>query len=373
MAYKTIQARDLFAVKGNPQLNKDSFTFSEKGQYPYFTRTVLNNGIAGYVEYLDEEHKIKGNSLAVGMLGMQFFYMEKDFYAGQFTKTVFAKPAKLKRFNRKIAQYFITILNKFQKVYQGVLVRDFEEMFYNSDLTLPFKNNELDLDHIEQVIAELQAERLQELQGYLKATGLSNYTLTDEEERAIALFNNYGEGVNNEQAQWKEFIIGELFDIATGRDVIIGRVENGLIPLISHQHEENGITKYINRLSDRRLFNYQTTIPLADRGVFKASTQNQDFHIGTRVKALTFKDGPKTENIRLFVTTSINKLQVLFTEYSENATNKLPVQKIQLPSFNNNPDYKQMEIFIQAVKKLVIADVVKYADKEIFAYQKVIN
>ncbi|MCT7027578.1 restriction endonuclease subunit S, partial [Salmonella enterica subsp. enterica serovar Minnesota] len=68
-------AGELFDVKSNPQLDKSSFVFTEDNEntYPYFTRTVLNNGIAGYVEYLDEDHKISGNSIAVGMLGMQFF------------------------------------------------------------------------------------------------------------------------------------------------------------------------------------------------------------------------------------------------------------------------------------------------------------
>lgn len=88
---RLVNVKDLFEVKSNPQLNKDSFNFTKTSEYPYFTRTVLNNGIAGYVNYLDEEHKIRGNSIAVGMLGMQFFYMEKDFYAGQFTKTIFSK------------------------------------------------------------------------------------------------------------------------------------------------------------------------------------------------------------------------------------------------------------------------------------------
>lgn len=104
-----IAAKELFEIKGNPQLNKDSFVFTEKELYPYFTRTVLNNGVSGYVEYLDDEHKIKGNSIAVGMLGMQFFYMERDFYAGQFTKTVFPK---FSYFNKKVALYFISLLNK---------------------------------------------------------------------------------------------------------------------------------------------------------------------------------------------------------------------------------------------------------------------
>ena len=132
---------NLFQIKGNPQLNKESFTFSETGIYPYFTRTVFNNGILGYVDYLDDEHKISGNTIAVGMLGMQFFYMEKDFYAGQFTKTLYPKVSK---FNESIALYFIGMLNKLQSLFQGVLVRDFEKTFYNTEVVIPQKNNQID-------------------------------------------------------------------------------------------------------------------------------------------------------------------------------------------------------------------------------------
>lgn len=125
---------ELFELQGNPQLNKDSFTFGKESVYPYFTHTVFNNGILGYVDYLDDEHLVKGNSLAVGMMGMQFFYMEHDFYAGQFTKTAFPK---FSGFNETLALWFITWLNKSSRTYKDVLVRDFEKTFYSTDISLP--------------------------------------------------------------------------------------------------------------------------------------------------------------------------------------------------------------------------------------------
>ena len=143
--FENVKVGDLFTVKSNPQLNKDSFKFCDNGEYPYFTRTVLNNGIAGYVEYLDDAHKIAGNSLAVGMLGMQFFYMDKDFYAGQFTKTLFAK---FDKFSQVAAQYFIVWLNKNQKIYQGGLVRDFKKLLNATEVSIPIKNGEIDYDFI---------------------------------------------------------------------------------------------------------------------------------------------------------------------------------------------------------------------------------
>lgn len=155
---KTFLIEELFTVTSNPQLNKDSFTFTNNRSegYPYFTRTVYNNGIAGYVKYLDDEHKISGNSIAVGMLGMQFFYMDKDFYAGQFTKTIVPK---FVGFNEKIAQFFITCFNKNSDIYRSVLVRDFEKTFYATSLTLPVKNDgRVDFKRIEVYITALEKE-----------------------------------------------------------------------------------------------------------------------------------------------------------------------------------------------------------------------
>ena len=150
--------------------------------------------------------------------------------------------------------------------------------------------------------------------------------------------------------EWGEYRIDDLFNIYTGRDVIIGKTSPGEIPLISHQNTENGVTRRIEHISNRRIFHYEETISLADRGVFYATTQNEDFHIGTRVKALVFKDGKKSENVRLFFSSAINKLQILFTDYSSNATDKLPKYKIQLPVLNGQIDYNFMESFIEELE-----------------------
>ena len=137
--WREFKIGDLFSVKPNPQLNKDSFEFAENAEYPYFTRTVFNNGILGYVKYLDEEHKIKGNSIAVGLIAMQFFYMEKDFYAGQFTKTIYPK---FENFNKYIAFYFISLFNaNRQKYLKDFVVKYFERDFTNTYISLPIDSN----------------------------------------------------------------------------------------------------------------------------------------------------------------------------------------------------------------------------------------
>lgn len=163
--WKEFKIGDLFVVKSNPQLNKDSFEFSENGEYPYFTRTVYNNGILGYVKYLDEEHKIKGNSIAVGLIAMQFFYIEKDFYAGQFTKTIYPK---FENFNKNIGLFFVSLFNANKAMYlKNFVVRDFEKDFLNTIISLPTdsKGNP-NFTLMETFIKNIEQEHTQKLLAY---------------------------------------------------------------------------------------------------------------------------------------------------------------------------------------------------------------
>ena len=156
---------DLFDIKNNPQLNKDSFNFSKNGKYPYFTRTVFNNGIFGYVDYLDEEHKVQGNCLAIGMMGMQFFYMEKEFYAGQFTKRAIPKLFSL---NKKLAHYFTSIMNKKRDFFNNLSVRQFERAFNDSEIELPIKNNQPDYEIMETLISAVQKLVIKDVVEYVR-------------------------------------------------------------------------------------------------------------------------------------------------------------------------------------------------------------
>ncbi|WP_375153519.1 restriction endonuclease subunit S [Helicobacter pylori] len=234
----------------------------------------------------------------------------------------------------------------------------------------------IDFDFMEKFIAELEQCRLAELQAYLKATGLENTTLSSDEENALNVFNNSGGGGGNTSCglTWQSFRLGDLFEIYTGRDIIIGQTQQGDIPLVSHQHENNGITKTIKEIHNRTIFNHKQTIALADRGVFLATTQNKDFYIGTRVKALVFKNGEQDKKTRLFFTTCINKNQIMFLDYSSNATNKLPNLTISLPTTKNGKiDFNFMRTLINALMKQTIQGVVQYCSAKIQATKEVIN
>lgn len=191
---KKFLIKNLFNIINNPQLDKENFIFSEGAKYPYFTRTENNNGIYGYVKYFDDDHLIPGNSLAVGMISMQFHYMQHDFYAGQFTKTLIPK---FRGFNENLAMYFIAILNKHSEYYQSYLVRHFKEkisetvvelpVIEHSDLNYEYTVDDIDWQYMEDRIKELEEDRIKELEAYLKVTNLGDYELTDEDKKVLSL------------------------------------------------------------------------------------------------------------------------------------------------------------------------------------------
>ncbi|EAY4421164.1 phosphoribosylglycinamide formyltransferase [Salmonella enterica] len=381
----------MFDVKSNPQLDKSSFVFTEDNEntYPYFTRTVLNNGIAGYVEYLDEDHKISGNSIAVGMLGMQFFYMERDFYAGQFTKTLFPK---FEGMDKKIALYFIVMLNKYQAKLQSILVRNFKQQFDETKLSIPVRGNniawdymvqyieELEAAHIEELeaahIEELEAAHIEELEAYLLVSGLADsrtrgladsrtrglisHELTPQEYDAVNLLNS-----NN--LVWGAYNLKELF----GPTIRGKRLKNadrlpGDLPFVTAGEVNEGVSAFIR--NDVVVFPANTTtIDMFGSAKYRNYEYGADDHV-----AVVHTD-KCAKNAAIFITTSIHKSSYTGKfNYGRNFYAKDADElMISLPSKGNKPDYFFMEILNTAVHKLVIKDIVRYADKKLAAYRQV--
>ncbi len=348
----------------------------ENGKIPLFTSDSKNNGIVGYVN-CKPSYKLRNNQCMVvfGDHTRTFNIAKNDFCIADNVKVL--KP--IKDFSIRILLFINTMWGK--KIIDKGYARHWS-LAKTAKIQLPLKptaNTQtldgIDFNFMEKFIAELEQCRLAELEAYLKATGLSNTTLSSDEENALNVFNNSGGGGNTPCGlTWQSFKLGDLFEIYAGRDIIIGQTQQGDIPLVSHQHENNGITKTIKEIYNRTIFNYKQTIALADRGVFLATTQNKDFHIGTRVKALVFKNGEQDKKTRLFFTTCINKNQIMFLDYSSNAINKLPNLTISLPTNQHGGiDFHFMCTLINALMKQTIQGVVQYSNAKIQATKEVIS
>ncbi|MDD7541380.1 MAG: restriction endonuclease subunit S [Mobiluncus porci] len=355
-------------MKSNPQLDKGNFTFTEVEDYPYFTRTAFNNGIAGYVEYLDSSHLIPKGCLAVGMIGMQFFYMDKDFYAGQFTKRAIPKSFAL---NRRLALFFTSLLNRFASIFQSVLVRNFESTFYEQNVTLPVRDGEIDFDFIEEFVAELEATRLAELEAYLEATGLRDYTLTPPEIEALNKFDSL---------TWRQYRIGDLFKKldgkkATKKNVRKYRDQEFCVPVVYCKFGDNGIM-YWGRKNE--FATHKNAISVIYNGAIAAGkvyAQKEPTGILAESYFIALRNERRDHDLNLFLSTTMEK--VLYPKYSRDflATwaGKVENDLILLPAVNNGEiDYEFIPPFISGLKKLAIKDVVDFADRRIAATEQAI-
>ncbi|MCQ2646381.1 restriction endonuclease subunit S [Helicobacter pylori] len=364
---------DLFeASNGDFDIQKRHI--NHKGEF-VITAGLSNNGVLGQSDI--KAKVFESHTITIDMFGCAFY---RSFAYKMVTHArVFSLKPKFE-INHKIGLFLSTLFFGYPKKFGYENMCSWAKI-KNDKAILPLKPTantqtlkDIDFDFMETFIAELEQCRLAELEAYLKATGLENTTLSSDEENALNVFNNSMGGNTPCGLTWQSFRLGDLFEIYTGRDIIIGQTQQGDIPLVSHQHENNGITKTIKEIHNRTIFNYKQTIALADRGVFLATTQNKDFHIGTRVKALVFKNGEQDKKTRLFFTTCINKNQIMFLDYSSNATNKLPNLTISLPTTQDGGiDFNFMCAFINALMKQTIQGVAQYCGAKIQATKEIIS
>ncbi len=354
------KVKNLFKLVGNPQLNKESFTFGNNSQYPYFTRTVFNNGILGYVDYLDDAHLIKGNSLAVGMMGMRFFYMEHDFYAGQFTKTAFPL---FDGFNEKVALWFIAWFNRMNPIYLSVLVRDFEKTFYETELIVPYIHGKVAISFIESRVRELEEERVRELEAYLKAAGFEDCALSTSERETLS---NLSSGVMCS----KEFKISELFTQHRGKEKAPNQVPDGDTPLINETSVNNGFTRLVR---PTKVFagnaitisiNYATTVYY----------QYKDFCASVNISILKNDNILNRPEIALYFVALLRKNNQQYDYNRKISKDKINDTYLSLPVTEDGKiDYTFMETAIRAMEKQCIARLKAAFAQEHGAYRQVIS
>ena len=358
--FKKCKAGSLFTIKGNPQLDKENFVFSDKSEYPYFTRTVFNNGIYGYVDYLDESHLIKGNSIAVGMMGMQFFYMSHDFYAGQFTKTAFPK---FNGFNSRIALWFIAWFNKSSKKFLSVLVREFEKVFSDTEIIVPYyANGDLALDYMESRIREMEESRIREMDTYLKVTGFEDCELTREEQYALQQYHN---------RENKKVAIGTLFNIKKGKRLTKDSMVPGNINFVGSTASNNGITASIS--NDSHIHTGNKITVTYNGSVGEAFYQTDSFWASDDVNVLYFKQ-QLSECMALFFCTSLRKTGKKYGYAYKWTKELMSMDSIYLPvTPSGDIDYHFMETYIRAIEKLTIQRVKDWRTKEISTTRDIVG
>ncbi|HHF6707200.1 TPA: restriction endonuclease subunit S [Haemophilus influenzae] len=168
--FEDCKISDVFIVS-TPKKKFDANKITFGGKYPYVARGDKNNGIRGYISE-SEEYLNNGNTSSFGQDTATIFYQKDTYFTGDKIKIFTEKSGKL---NDKNAQYLLSTMKKSFSLFSWGSSSFNEDILNNTIFTLPFIKNEIAFTYMDNFITELQAERLQELQGYLQVTGLSIY------------------------------------------------------------------------------------------------------------------------------------------------------------------------------------------------------
>lgn len=351
---------DLFDICNTLSFNTDMLV--EGTEYDYVTRTSFNQGVLRTTGFVNETNINPAGTWSLGLLQMDFFYRSKSWYAGQFVRKIVPKIA----IPQGAVMFFTTLLNKQKKNLLSVLVRHIDETFKETIIKLPTKNNRIDFDFMESFIAELSA--------YLKVSGLDNYELSSQELNALEKIKII---------TWEEHRIGTLFEKLKmkklpykAKELPGEPTDDCILPCLTSSFKNQGLNYYAPK-ENATVLKDVITIP-QNSDVYRAYYQSNDFTVLSDAYAIDwiYDDNKLTRNQYLFMVMCINKVTD-FPIYSYKnklgGWNVVKDKYILLPTTNGKIDFDFMDAFISAIIKLVIKDVVVYADRKIETTKDVIN
>ena len=383
---------ELFEIQNTLSFNKDKLV--DGNDFDYVTRTSQNQGILQETGFVNEENINPAGTWSLGLLQMDFFYREKPWYAGQFVRKIVPKI----ELNKSSILFFTVIFNKQKQNLLSGLVRDVDKAFLTAKIHLPTQNGKIDFAFMENFILELEERRIQEmeveriveLEAYLRVTGLSVYILTEEERAVLEAFRNgkisWG-GVkllDKQQVkdiEWRVFRMEDVLEWQPQKEIDPLKLDKlkdknqKLYPFYGQATLNNGIISY-NQLVEEVLNNKEGKPTI----LIHSNNQNtiyleSPFYLKDGHGATSVLQSKKLNKLNaLYFMSSIKK--VILSKYSYNAkATKIELKNtlISLPSVQGKPLYDYMEVFIRAVQKLVIKDVVQYAERKVAATREVVK
>jgi len=341
---------DLFKIQNTLSFNKDSLTIGS--EYDYVTRTSQNQGILQETGFVNQENINSSGTWSLGLLQMDFFYREKPWYAGQFVRKIIPKI----KIEKNAILFFTVILNKHKKKLLTGLVRDVDKTFLNTKIQLPTKNNKIDFDFMETFISKLESEKIAELEAYLEASGLKDYVLTAEEQKALDDFDSM---------KFEEFNVIDIFDVKNTKNILSRDIteNSGEIPYLCASSENNAVSSYISY--DENYLDKGNCIFIGGK-TFVVTYQENDFYSNDSHNLVLYLKNEKRSRLnQLYLATCINNSLGHKYSWGNSISNrKIQTDKVSIPTQNKKPNYKTMETLISAIQKLVIRDVVLYVDEK---------
>lgn len=402
MKHKEFVLADIAKLDNGNKMDKNKMT-RKNPSVNFVSRTALNNGISDYVDKIKDIEPFPAGCITLAFGGSvgSCFLQEEPFYTGQ-NVGVITLPENI---TTEMKLYFITALEKKCKLYFHAFGNEINKHF-KTDLTvsLPviesedakhvYTPDDINWQYMQDRIAELEQDRIVELDAYLKATGLNDYELTEDDKHILAskLRNEDGKEPVKESellpegGWWKEgreFYIADVFEIKNSKNILKSQVDFSKPehPYLTAKEGNNSVAGYVSYDED-----------FLDEGncVFiggKTSTvtyQKDDFFSNDSHNLLLYPKEELSEETFLYLVSAVKNIMKQKYAWSNSVSYKkiqkdifcLPIQtddsgkpvidagKTYSPK-GYIPDWEYMEKYIKATEKEIIKEVVLYKDEVI--------
>jgi len=356
MTYKNFKLSDLFDIVGTKSLDAGQLSFIKDG-VNFVGRIFENNGVQGKIEKQNFEPN-QAYTITATVIGNYKYVklQEEEYYCSQNINKLIPKAKKL---STQVLLYFVTHIQKFVSKWDGQQGGYKLEDIKNHIISLPTIDGiNPDYNYMDAMISELKKDCMNELDKYLRATGLDDCCL-----------NNKDMSILNATKKFKNYKVCELFDIHPTKTYGINNSyllsKDGTIPVVANTSNNNGIGGYSSLKPNEKggiiTFSDTTT---ADSIFY----QPNDFIGYSHVQGMyPFSDLWNHRSLQYFMTVFKNVALSKNFDYANKFNRKLALNFIvSLPTTDgSNLDYEYMEKYIRVIEKIVVKDVVAYKDKEI--------
>ncbi|GAA6904360.1 restriction endonuclease subunit S [Helicobacter pylori] len=355
-------------------------------ELPALTAGILNQGLNNFVP--KENATILKNVISISANGANTgatFYQPHEFCVLQDAYAIeFIGDKKL---NDKEYLFFVCAISKViynNSKYEWTNKAGWNKV-KNELISLPLKPtantqtlDDIDFHFMEKFIAELEqcrlAEleqcRLAELEAYLKATGLSNTTLSNDEENALNLFKC---GLT-----WQSFKLGDLFEIRPTKAYNLTNPHlfdsNAKNPIVTNSSLNNGISGYSSLEPTEKGNQITYSDTTTSEGIFY---QKRPFIGYSHVQGLYPLKYHEfwNEKTLLYIVVAFKKVACGRFDYGNKFNRKIASEmSIILPTNQHGKiDFHFMCTLINALMKQTIQGVVQYSSAKIQATKEAIS
>ena len=322
---------------------------------PVYSSESTNNGIVGYTSYEADFIVSEDNPIYIvfGDHTRSFNIATKSFCVMDNVKVLSIKEV----ISIKVLLF---IVSSWKRCIPNLGYSRHWSLAKNVLFSLPITNNKkIDFNFIEKFITELEQERISQLDIYLNASGLKDYTLTTEEKHVLGDFESG-------KIKFKEFNVVDIFDVNNAGNILSRDItkNSGDTPYLCASSENNGVDSYINY--DKNYLDKGNCVFIGGK-TFVVTYQENDFYSNdSHNLSLHLKNKAKSKLNQLFLVSCINKSLGYKYSWGDSISNrKIQKDKVSLPIQNKQVNYEIMETFISAIQKLVIKDVVLYTNKKL--------